>query len=177
MVSFRKQSNIFIFTATNLNWLKILDNNDHKQIVLNSLKFLHEENRATIFAFVIMPNHIHLILRIEDGHKKHEIQRDFLKYTSQQIKFNLIKIDSPLLDDILVNDKDRKYQIWERNPLWFELDNTDTLIQKLNYIHNNPIKKDWFEGTSPEDYLYSSAKYYISGEDPFNFLTHYLDYM
>ncbi|MBN8557304.1 MAG: transposase, partial [Burkholderiales bacterium] len=107
MVSFRKKSNIFFFTATNLNWLRILDNNDHKQIILNSLKFLHEENRATIFAFVIMPNHIHLILRIEDGHKKHEIQRDFLKYTSQQIKFNLIKIDSPLLDDILVNDKDR----------------------------------------------------------------------
>ena len=115
MVSFRKNSNVYFFTATNLNWLKLLEDDERKHIVINSLRFLSVNGRAKTLAFVIMPNHIHLIWQIVTPHKKEEVQRDFLKYTAQQIKFNLIKTDSKLLDDILVNDKDRRYQIWERN--------------------------------------------------------------
>ena len=74
-----------------------------------------------------------------------------MKYTAQQIKFNLIKNNSPLLDDIRVNAKDRNSQIWERNPLLFALDNTDTLLQKLNYIHNNPCKEKWLLAENPAD--------------------------
>ncbi|MBK7183622.1 MAG: transposase [Bacteroidetes bacterium] len=173
MISYRKKSDVYFFTATNLNWLKLLDNNDHKNIILNSLLFLVENKRVVILAFVIMPNHIHLIWKIENGHKKEEIQRDFLKFTAQQIKFNLVKIDSNFLDDILVNAKDRRYQIWERNPLWFELDNTNTLLQKLNYIHKNPLHKKWFLSELAEDYPFSSANFYMTGKDDFGFLTHY----
>ena len=134
MVSFRQTSNIYFFTATNLNWNKLLENNEHKNIVINSLKFLSDNKRVKVLGFVIMPSHIHLIWQILEPHKKEKVQRDFLKYTAQQIKWKLINSNSPLLDVIRVNVKDRRSQIWERNPFWFELDNTDTLLQKLNYI-------------------------------------------
>ena len=151
MVSFRKSSNVYFFTAINLNWIKLLEDDEHKKIVTGSLKFLSDNKRIKVIGFVIMPNHIHLIWQILEHHKTENVQRDFLKYTSQQIKFNLIKNNSPLLDDIRVNAKDRNSQIWERNPLWFALDNTDTLLQKLNYIHNNPCKEKWLLAENPAD--------------------------
>ena len=175
MVSIRKTSDIYFFTATNLKWIKLLEDDDHKNIVINSLQFLSDNKRIKVIGFVIMPNHIHIIWQIVSPHKNADVQRDFLKYTAQQIKFNLIKKDSILLDDIVVNAKDRRYQLWERNPLWFELDNTVTLLQKLNYIHANPLQEKWLLAISEEDYLFSSAKFYKLENRNFNFLVHYLD--
>ena len=48
------------FTATNLEWLKLLKPEKYKDLIISSLCFLVEDNRAKIFAFVIMDNHIHL---------------------------------------------------------------------------------------------------------------------
>ncbi len=177
MVSIRKNSNVYFFTATNLNWLKLLEDDEHKHIVVNSLKFLSDNKRVKIMGFVIMPNHIHLIWQILEPHKKEDVQRDFLKYTAQQIKFSLIKKDSPFLDDILVNAIDRRYQLWERNPLWFELDNDVTLLQKLNYIHNNPLQEKWRLADSAENYLFSSAQFYHLETRNFDFLVHYSEVM
>lgn len=177
MRSFRTSSNLYFFTATNLFWIKILEDPTHKNIVIESLRFLCEDNRVKVLGFVIMPNHIHLIWHILSPHNRSDVQRDFMKFTAQQIKFNLIKMDSPLLNDILVRDRDRMYQIWERNPLQFELYNTETLIQKLNYIHNNPVQEKWMLAASPEEYYFSSAKFYATGLDDFGFITHFSEVM
>ena len=177
MPSIRKESNVYFFTATNLSWIKLLEEDEHKNIVINSLKFLSDNKRVKVIAFVIMPNHIHIIWQILEPHKNENIQRDFLKYTAQQIKFSLINKDSPLLDAIRVNAKDRKYQLWERNPNWFALDNTDTLLQKLNYIHNNPCQAKWLLAEKSEDYKYSSARYYILDDKEFDFLISHKDIM
>ena len=173
MVSFRTSTDLYFFTATNLYWIKLLEDSTHKNIIIESLSFLCKERRVKVLGFVIMPNHIHLIWYILAPHKRSNVQRDFLKYTAQQIKFNLIKMDSPLLDDIVVRAKDRVCQIWERNSLSFELDNTETLIQKLNYIHNNPVQEKWSLASLPGEYYFSSAKFYETGTDDFGFMTHF----
>ena len=81
-----------------------------------------------------------------------------MKYTAQQIKADLT-INHPLvLEKFKVSAKDRKYQIWERNPLSIELFNKEVLIQKLNYIHNNPIETGFV--TDAIDWKYSSARNY-----------------
>lgn len=87
-------------------------------------------------------------------------------------------MDSKLLDDIVVNAKDRIYQLWERNAFWFELDNDTTLLQKLNYIHNNPLQEKWQLAENAEDYLFlSAAFYYSNNNNNFNFLVHYNEIM
>ena len=177
MVSFRQTSSIYFFTATNLNWTMLLEEEEHKNIVISSLRYLSENKRIKVLGFVIMPNHIHLIWQILEPHRNENIQRDFLKYTAQQIKWKLVNNNSKLLNDILVNAKDRRYQLWERNPLWFELDNTDTLLQKLNYIHNNPCKEKWLLAEKPEDYPFSSAGFYTLDKRDFDFLVRYDEIM
>jgi hypothetical protein len=47
------------------------------------------------------------------------------------------------------------------------------LEQKLEYIHNNPVAEKWAMCKLPEDYRWSSARFYLKGVDEFGFLTHY----
>ena len=74
---------------------------------MDSLKFLNDNNRIRVFGFVIMPNHIHLIWEILNPHQLANVQRDFLKYTAQQLKFALQKESSKALELFTVNTSDR----------------------------------------------------------------------
>ena len=158
------------FTATNLNWKKLLESDKYKLIVIDSLRFLVEKERIKLFSFVIMWNHMHLIWQIQKFLDPKSVQRDFLKYTAQKIKADLKKNDPLFLEDFRVDAKDRKYQFWERNPLSKQLWNHGIFLQKLNYIHNNPVKAGIC--LLPEEYLYSSARFYETGIDNWGFLTH-----
>jgi REP element-mobilizing transposase RayT len=77
------------FTATCKDWLPLLKDNTCKDIIINSLWFLVENKRARVFGFSIMNNHMHLMWQMLGDHKPDAVQRDFLKYKVQQIKFHL----------------------------------------------------------------------------------------
>jgi len=68
----------------------------------------------------------------------------FLKYKAQQMKFKLLDNKDEMLNEFFVNAKDRLHQIWERNSLSIDLWSEKVFIQKLNYIHNNPVKHPWY---------------------------------
>ena len=122
--------------------------------------------------FCIMSNHIHLIWRIKDGYERDAIQRNFLKYISQTIKRYLEENHPKVLERFYVGAKGRKYQFWKRNPLSVDLWTKEVFIQKMEYIHNNPVSAGLC--IYPEDYKYSSAKFYTTGEDEFNIITHWM---
>lgn len=161
------------FTATIYKWIQVLIFDECKDIIINSLAYLVKEGRVKVYSFVIMPNHIHLIWRVNSGHNRKDVQRDFLRFTGQQIKFYLEKHHSDLLQSLLVNLKDRTYQIWQRNSLSIELYTESVFEQKLDYIHNNPCQEKWKLALTPSDYKYSSAKYYMDNIETFTFLSHY----
>jgi len=94
-------------TVTCLNWAPVLAGREHKEIVMNSLRFLVKEERVRVSAFVLMDTHFHLIWQVMGEHTREDVQRDFLKFTSQQILKNLRNQNSPLLNDLLVEAKDR----------------------------------------------------------------------
>jgi putative transposase len=70
-----------------------------------------------------------------------------------------------LLKEFEVVASDRKHQFWERNTLSIDIYSRDTFIQKLNYIHRNPVHERWRLSGVPEDYHYSSALFYETGVD------------
>jgi hypothetical protein len=78
-----------------------------------------------------------------------------------------------ILSKFEVNAKDREYQIWERNSLSIDVYSRDVLIQKLDYIHNNPLQDKWKLCAVPEEYRFSSAKYYLCNVNDWPFVTHY----
>ncbi len=126
-----------------------------------------------VYAFVIMDNHIHLIWQIQNGHKRSDVQRDFLKFTGQQIKFYLQIFYPDKLELYRVSLKDRQFQIWQRNSLSIDLWSQEFFQQKLEYIHNNPCRPKWQLSSNPENYLYSSASFYFNEDNRYPFLSHY----
>jgi putative transposase len=159
------------FTATILEWKPLLKPDKFKDIIINSVEFLTANNRVAVYGFVIMNNHIHLIWQISDAYKPHEVQQSFMKYTAQIILKELRNNHTKVLEMMRVDAKDRKYQVWERNALSISLFNRNVFLQKLDYIHYNPVRASLC--ALPEEYKYSSASFYYSGDKRWNFLTHY----
>lgn len=158
------------YTATILEWKHLLKPDKYKHKIIESLQYLTSHEIITLYAFVIMSNHIHLIWQALPGKTPTQIQHSFMKYTAQQIKFDLVANHPLVLDKFRVNAKDRDYQVWERNPLGIELRTHEVFMQKLEYIHWNPVRAGLCK--YPEEYYFSSAKFYETGIDDFNMLTH-----
>ncbi len=98
-----------------------------------------------------------------------------MKFTARSIINFMLMNDDPLLVKLKVKAGDRRQQVWERNSLAVELFTKEVFIQKLNYIHNNPLQPKWKLCTGPEEYFYSSANFYETGVDDFGILTHFND--
>ena len=160
------------YTATILEWKELLSDNKMKDVIVESLQWLVLNNRIVLNAFVRMSNHIHLIWQPINGFTPSNVQASFMKHTSKQL-LRLIRESNPImLDDFKVNKGDREFQIWKREPLGTELFTPEVFYQKLDYIHNNPVKAGLCKYA--EAYYYSSAKFYHDGTDYFKMLSHYL---
>ncbi len=97
-----------------------------------------------------------------------KVQQSFMKFTAQMMIKDLRNNHPLVLEHFLVEARDRKYQIWERNPLSIELRSEEVLMQKLIYIHYNPVKAGL--SVTAEAYLYSSASLYVTGVSSSDFL-------
>ena len=157
------------FTATILEWKHLLKPDKLKDIIVDSLRFLVNEKRIEVFAFVIMSNHIHLIWRMQNDVEKTKVQQSFMKYTAQKILQEIRNNPPKVLPYFWVGAKDRKYQIWERNALSIEIHSNEVMLQKLNYIHQNPVKAGLV--SSEMEYKYSSALHYLSEVIIWDFIT------
>lgn len=166
-------SDTYFFTATINNWQKIFCNDNRKNIIIDSLKYCCNQNRISLYAFAIMPNHLHLVLTINEN--KEIFQRDFLKHTAQKLISTMRneKNKEELLQ-YLSSQNDRYLQIWERRPKWIKIDNTIILEQKIEYVHNNPLQQKWKLSDVAENYQWSSASYYTKEDPKYSFITHYL---
>ena len=153
--------------------MPVLQNDLHKQILVEAVKHRVLQQKLTVYAFVIMPNHFHAIWQLHDTVKKDHFQRDFLKFTARSILQFMRMNEDALLAKLKVADADREYQVWERNSLSKDVFSQKFFLQKFSYIHHNPVKGKWNLAAFPEQYYYSSANFYHSGIDPFGFLTHY----
>jgi len=159
------------YTATILEWKHLLKQDKYKDKIIESLQFLVHKKRITLYAFVIMSNHIHLIWQPLPEFTPDDIQHSLMSFTAHQFKSDL-EINHPqVLAHFKVGAKDRNYQFWERNSLGVDLFNEVVFMQKLEYIHYNPVKAGLC--LLPEEYYYSSAKFYEYGVDDFEMLTHY----
>ena len=143
-------------------------NERFKDVIIGSLSYLTQEGKIDVFAFVIMPNHIHLIWRIIGNKGRESPQGSFLKYTAHQFRRMLLGSDE--LDKYKVIMENKKHMFWQRDSLAVPIFTREVAMQKLDYIHNNPLHERWNLAKHPCDYKYSSTKYYERDEKNFSFL-------
>lgn len=166
---------VYFYTATITKWRHLLNADKYKQIVLESLDYLVNRRKIAVYGFVVMPNHIHLIWELLEMNGNELPHASLMKFTSHAIQKDLRSNHPEILDEFKVDLKTRQYHFWQRDSLPILLYTPKVISQKLEYIHNNPVKGTWQLAHSPESYPFSSARFYLTGEKDFNFLTHIED--
>jgi len=159
---------LYFTTSTVIDWIDVFTRPDYKHIILESLAYCQANKSLDIYAWVLMTNHLHMIVGMRNENTNlGDFLRDFKKFTSKRI-LNAIEANLEesrqkwILDRFsFAGNNDRKIK---NNRFWQEDNHVETIYtsdfyqQKLNYIHMNPVRQEIVE--NPEDYLYSSARNY-----------------
>ena len=166
---------VYFVTDTVVDWVDIFSRPRYKNIVLESLQYCQREKGLLIYAWVLMTNHLHMIVGSNEEYKVSDILRDFKKYTSKEI-IRVLKTDIQesrrewMLNRFEYagrNDKKiTNYRFWQEGNDAQEIFLLDYFNQKLNYIHQNPVRAEIVN--NPEDYRYSSAIDYAGGKGLLN---------
>lgn len=147
-----------------VEWLDVFTRNEYKDILIESLKYCQKEKGMEIIAWCIMTNHVHLIFRSIEGIKPELILGDFKRFTSKKIVRAIQSNPKEsrkgfLLEQFskaaLKSSNVQNYQFWRHDNKPIELWSTKVILEKLNYIHQNPV--DAGIVFKPEDYRYSSS--------------------
>ena len=123
---------VYFWTATIKDWNRLLKDNHFKDIIIESLQHLTAHNLVTIFGFVIMPNHIHLLWRLNKMNGKEKPVGSFLKFTAHMFKKSLLS-NIVFLNKFKVRKSDRHYQFWQNDPMAIEVYSRHIILQKLDY--------------------------------------------
>jgi len=167
-----KLRTLYFYTASIVNWKPLLKFDKYKNIIIDSLKYLAEHNKVSVYGFVIMPNHIHLIWELLEMNGKESPHASFMKFTSHKILQELRTNHPDVLERFEVEQISRKHQFWQRDAFATELYTPNIIYQKLDYFHNNPVHGKWMLSGSPIDYKYSSARFYETWVDEFGLIKH-----
>ena len=158
-------------TDTVVDWVDIFTRPAYKHIILDSLTFCQQEKGLIIYAWVLMSNHIHAIVGSTGENKVSDIWRDFKKFTSKEIIDTLKKDPQESRQEWMLNrfeyagkndKKIKDHKFWQDGNDAQEIYLNDFFNQKLNYIHQNPVRAELVNRT--EDYRYSSAIDYAGGK-------------
>jgi putative transposase len=162
----RNENEMYFITSTIVEWVDVFTRPVYKNIIVDSLKYCQEHKGLDIYAWVLMSNHLHAIVSAREGYKLSDILRDFKKFTSKRI-IDAIKEEPESRRDWLLyrfeyagkfRTNIENYKVWQDGNHAKECFSPDFTIEKLVYIHNNPVRALIVE--TPEHYLYSSARNY-----------------
>jgi len=159
---------VYFITFTIFGWKNIFVKDKYCQLVFKWFDYLQNEYGNKIHGYVIMSNHIHILLFISRKSPKLPIlilnAKRFLSYGIR----NLLKTDNEadLLNFFAENKTKSKsnYKFFEPRYDSLLIQTEKFFLEKLNYIHNNPCQEKWSLSDKPEDYIYSSALNYITGK-------------
>lgn len=164
---------VYFWTDIIKDWKHLLKPNKYKELIISSWQELIKRNKIVIYAFVIMPNHLHVVWEMKEPNGKELPHASFNKFTSHMILKDLTMNHANVLPYFKVDEKERQYRFWQRDPLAILMDSKVKVEQKITYIHKNPLHRRWNLVSCPESYRWSSAEFYESGKDEFKILTHY----
>lgn len=160
---------VYSWTDTIKDWKHLLKQDKYKEWIISSWQELVNRGQIVVYSYVIMPNHLHVIWEMKEPNGKEMPHASFNKYTSHLIIKDLQNNHPQVLPYFKVEEKERKYRVWQRDPLAVLMDNRQKVEQKIDYIHNNPLHERWNLAQRPEAYRWSSAKFYEKGEDEYGF--------
>ncbi len=150
----------YFCTITVLDWLPVFIDRTYIDAVIDSLKYCRDHKNLAVFAFVVMPNHVHLVAGTDGD--LHSIMRDFKRFTSRTIhdrlkaegRVSLLKWLSEATESARRTRGD--LGLWQSGFHPQAIYSRKVFDQKVRYIHENPVRKGLV--LQAEDWWYSSAR-------------------
>jgi putative transposase len=164
------QRGLNYLTLTVVDWVDIFTRPVYKNIIIDSLRYCQEHKGLHVYGYVLMTNHLHLIVSAQGALGLSEVLRDFKKFTANQV-LQAIQTGGESRKEWLLhrfayrgntNAGKREFQFWQQDNHPIELYSVPVIMQKLGYIHQNPVRSDIV--AEAEHYIYSSASNYLNGK-------------
>ena len=159
----------FISFAT-INWIDIFTRNEYKDEIIKSWLYCQENKGLEIFAWCIMPSHIHMIISSSDKDLP-GIVRDMKSHTSTQLKKQIKEHPQESRKEWLLwmferagkkNGNNNDWQFWQQHNQPIEINNYKAYAEIVHYIHQNPVASGFVY--EAENWIYSSAKGYAKND-------------
>lgn len=159
------QAAMYFLTLTVVEWADVFTRDRYRRIIIESLDYCRKEKGLKIYAYVIMSNHLHLVVSAEDKNLS-SVLRDFKRHTAntivKSIKESQESRKSWLLEIFKAaatkHNRNTEYQFWQHRNHAIELESSKFINQKLAYIHSNPVAAGYVE--EADAWLYSSQRNY-----------------
>jgi putative transposase len=165
---FANDGHLYFVSFAVVYWIDLFTRTDYCKTIFDSLKFCENNKGLELYAYCIMPSHLHLII---GSHKDplEGIIRDFKSFTSRKLREEIQSHSGESRKEWLLWMMKRAgtkskhhdgFQLWQEGSHPIELSTPVITEQKLNYIHNNPVEAGLVY--KPEDWRYSSASNYLN---------------
>ncbi len=164
--------NTYFLTLTVTDWVDIFSRPVYRHILIDTFNYCIQHKNLELFCWVIMSNHLHFIARNADENiSLSPVIRDFKSYAAKSILAEVEKHPKESRRKWMLerfrkagkkHPKSTKYKFWREGNEPKLLDYPSIFDQKMNYIHQNPVKAEIVQNA--EDYLYSSAIDYAGGK-------------
>jgi len=151
-------------TYSVVEWVDALSRPVYKDIVVKSLQHCISQKGLILHAWVIMNNHVHLVVSASGGYKLENIIRDHKKFTATALLDAIGKSNQESRRSWMMwlfsaagkqNTNNIKHQFWQQDNHPIQLTTREMAQQKLNYLHNNPVRAGIV--AEAHHYIYSSA--------------------
>jgi REP element-mobilizing transposase RayT len=159
-----KFNSTYYLTLTVVNWIDVFTRKNHRDAIIESLKYCQAEKGLNIYAYVIMSNHIHLIVNCNLPFELSDVIRDFKKFISKKIVQQIQTEPESRREWMLelfskeASDRHKNFKFWQSGNNAIELYNEKFTWDKVNYINDNPVRSGLVK--NQEDWVYSSASNY-----------------
>jgi len=161
---------LYFVTFTIVEWIPLFTKSKYCDIVIKNLEFYRKNQGLKVHYLVIMPDHVHLILSSQNNLS--DTVRNMKSYMARELIDNL-KFDKRkwVLNSFKYYKKKSKlesqYQLWQEGSHPEMITFEKMLVQKIEYLHFNPVKIGLVR--EPEDWIYSSASYYADQDSIMDF--------
>ena len=163
---FKDNDKLYFVTFAVINWIDVFIREEYKGIILDSWKYCMQNKGMELYGWCIMTSHIHMIIG-SHADKLERIMQNMKRHTSEELHRAIQNNPQESRREWMLgmmekagreNSNNINFQLWQQQNNPIELSNQKMAWQKLEYIHQNPVKAGFVE--KPEDYLYSSARNY-----------------
>ncbi len=160
---FHNKEGLYFISFATVYWIDVFVRDIYFAVITDSLEFCRKNKGMELFAYCILPSHVHLIFR-DRNNDPGKLIKELKTYTSKKMQ----EIISENMQESrrewilwmmeragLKNSNVKSKQFWQQSNHPIELWGSKAIQQKLEYIHNNPVEAGFV--TEPHHWKYSSA--------------------